>query len=469
MKVTAVIAEYNPFHNGHLYQLDTIRQTLGTDIIIVVMSGDFTQRGIPAIVDKYERCRMALEHGADLVFELPVYFALGSAEYFAQGAVSLIDKLGVVDYLHFGSESGDISLMYEFTSMMLAHESNAYKTALNQYLKQGFSFPAARDNALSELLPDQKVRQLVSAPNNILGMEYIKALIQRNSTVKPITIARKGAGYASDSLMTDGFASANAIRKALFQQSDAGNPAAQDTDLNQLCIKDHVPAPVDTLLNRKKLIFANDFSEILLYKMQNEVFQYKTFHNKMSHDKISHNKMSHDKMSYDKIPYDKLSQAANLKDTFAKYYDIGEQLSHTLYNNLPGYTALETFALLCKTKNLTYTHICRGLMHILLEMTQENADALKHNDYAQYARLLGFTEHGKQLLGSIKANASIPVITKPSSALRQLSDTALMSLQSDIHAADIYDSVRQQKQIRLSDTTTGIVRHNELTCQIIKL
>lgn len=458
MKVTAVIAEYNPFHNGHLYQLDTIRQTLGTDIIIVVMSGDFTQRGIPAIVDKYERCRMALENGADLVFELPVYFALGSAEYFAQGAVSLIDKLGVVDYLHFGSESGSISLLYEFTSMMLAHESDAYKTALNKYLKQGCSFPAARDNALSELLPDQKIRQLVSTPNNILGMEYIKALIQRNSTVKPLTIARKGEGYASDSLMTDSFASANAIRKALFQQSDADNPAAQDTDLNPFCIKDHVPTSVDTLLHRKELICANDFSEILLYKMQNKVFQYK----------VSHNKMSHDKISYDKIPYDKLSQTARLKDTFAKYYDIGEQLSHTLYNNLPRYTTLETFALLCKTKNITYTRICRGLMHILLEMTQENADILKHNDYAQYARLLGFTEHGKQLLGSIKANASIPVITKPSSALRQLSDTALMSLQSDIHAADIYDSVRQQKQIRLSDTTTGIVRHNELTRQIIK-
>lgn len=443
MKVTAVIAEYNPFHNGHLYQLDAIRQTPGTDLIIVVMSGDFMQRGIPAIVDKYERCRMALENGADLVFELPVYFALGSAEYFAQGAVSLIDKLGVVDYLHFGSESGNISLLYEFTSMMLAHESDAYKTALNKYLKQGCSFPAARDNALSELLPDQKIRQLVSTPNNILGMEYIKALIQRNSTVKPMTIARKGEGYASDSLMTDGFASANAIRKALFQQSNTGNPATQDTDLNQFCIKDHVPTSVDTLLHCKELICANDFSEILLYKMQNEVFQYKVSHNK-------------------------LSPAARLKDTFAKYYDIGEQLSHTLYNNLPRYTTLETFALLCKTKNITYTRICRGLMHILLEMTQENANILKHNDYAQYARLLGFTEHGKQLLGSIKANASIPVITKPSSALRQLSDTALMSLQSDIHAADIYDSVQQQKQIRLSDTTTGIVRHNELTRQIIK-
>lgn len=162
-------------------------------------------------------------------------------------------------------------------------------------------------------------------------------------------------------------------------------------------------------------------------------------------------------------------QSASRKNAFAKYYDIGEQLSHTLYNNLPKYTTLEEFAQTCKTRNLTYTRICRGLMHILLDMTQENANVLKHNDYAQYARLLGFTEHGKQLLRTIKANASIPVITKPSSALKQMSGTALMSLQSDIHAADIYDSVRQQKQIRLSDTTTRIVRRNELTSQIIKL
>ena len=179
MNVTAVIAEYNPFHNGHLYQLDTIRQTHDADLIIVVMSGDFTQGGIPAIVDKYERCQMALENGADLVFELPVYFALGSAEYFAQGAVSLIDKLGVVDFLHFGSESGDIDLMYQFTNRMLANESDAYKAALNRYLKRGYSFPAARDRALSELLPadrfptdapvPKKTMQLVSAPNNILG------------------------------------------------------------------------------------------------------------------------------------------------------------------------------------------------------------------------------------------------------------------------------------------------------------
>lgn len=409
MKVAAVIAEYNPFHNGHFYQLNTIRWTLNADIILVVMSGDFMQRGIPAIADKYERCQMALENGADLVFELPVYFALGSAEYFAQGAVSLLDKLGVVDFLHFGSESGDLSLLYEFTNMMLAQESDAYKKALNNYLKRGDSFPAARDNALSELLPSQDIRNLISTPNNILGIEYLKALIQRNSAIKPVTLTRNG----------ERFASAHAIRNALNQESAAP----------PLCVKDHVPASVYTHLQRTDFLCTNDFSEILLYKML---------------------------------------QDFDSKDAFADYYDINKQLSHTLYHNLPRYTTFEDFVLLCKTKNLTYTHICRGLLHILLDMRQEHADLLKHSGCAQYARLLGFTARGKQLLKSIKTNASIPVITKPSHALKQLRGTALLSLQADIHAADIYDGVRQQKQLRWSGQSAKIVRNNELTRQVIK-
>lgn len=453
MKVTAVIAEYNPFHNGHLYQLDTIRQTHDTDFIIIVMSGDFTQRGIPAIVDKYERCQMALENGADLVFELPVYFALGSAEYFAQGAVSLCDKLGVVDFLHFGSESGDISLLYEFTNMMLAHESDVYKAALNKYLKLGYSFPAARDNALTELLPDAEIKQLVSAPNNILGIEYIKALIQRKSSVKPLTFARKGASYASDSLDTDSFASANAIRNALLDHSVSVTDSrfVQKSDLTQnifpeipLCAQKHMPASVCSILHQKQFLCVDDFSELLLYKMLQ------------------------DKMLQEKKLYSEMSICNKPKDAFDKYYDIGTQLSHTLYNNLPKYTTFENFALSCKSKNLTYTRICRGLMHILLDMTQENADALKQDDYAQYARLIGFTEHGRQLLKTIKANSSIPVITKLPDALRQLDGAAQMSLRSDIHAADIYDSVRQQKQIRLSDTPFSGIRHNERTRQLLR-
>ena len=163
MKIAAVIAEYNPFHDGHLYQLRSLRSELCVDYIIVVISGDFTQRGIPAIVDKYSRTRMALENGADLVFELPAYFALGSAAYFAEGAVSLLDKLGVVDVLHFGSECGDIAQLTKY-AQILAYETPDYKRLLNQYLKQGLSYPTAKSKAFQQVLIHEKyLRQSLTA------------------------------------------------------------------------------------------------------------------------------------------------------------------------------------------------------------------------------------------------------------------------------------------------------------------
>ncbi len=420
MKVTAVIAEYNPFHNGHLYQLDTIRHTENADFILVILSGNFMQRGIPAIVNKYERCRMALLHGADLVFELPVYFALGSAEYFAQGAVSLADKLGVIDTLHFGSESGELSQIQQY-AQIIANESEQYKAGLNSYLKQGYSFPAARSNALSKIFPAKDLRNFFSAPNNILGMEYVKALIQRNSAIKPATLMRKGAAYSSISLESDSFISANAIRNALYCQSS--NAAAS-------AIQNHLPANVYDILQNQEHLYAEDFSEILLYKML---------------------------------------QLYGCKNAFADYFDIGEQLSHTLHNNLSRFVSFEDFVLLCKTKNLTHSRICRGLMHILLGLTQEHADTLKQQDYTPYARLLGFTSRGQKLLKSIKANASIPVITKPAHALKQFSGTALATLQSDLFATNIYESVRQQKQRRQLGNTVSLPRQNELTSKLIKV
>lgn len=420
MKVTAVIAEYNPFHNGHLYQLDTIRHTENADFILVILSGNFMQRGIPAIVNKYERCRMALLHGADLVFELPVYFALGSAEYFAQGAVSLADKLGVVDTLHFGSESGDLAQILQYANI-LSNESKTYQTALNVALRQGCSFPAARSRALSALFPNQDIQNFLNAPNNILAAEYAKALIQRKSAIKPVTLARKGTAYNSASLKSDSFISANAIRNAL---------SCQPSSTAASTIENYLPANVYNLLQSEEHLFLNDFSEILLYKML---------------------------------------QLYGCKDAFANFFDIGKQLSHTLHNHLPHFVSFEDFALLCKTKNLTHSRICRGLMHILLGLTQAHADTLKQQDYTPYARLLGFTSHGQKLLKSIKANTSIPIITKPAHALKQLSKTALTTLQSDLFAAEIYESVRQQKQRRQSGTTVNLTRQSELTRGLIKV
>jgi predicted nucleotidyltransferase len=418
MKVAAIIAEYNPFHNGHLYQINTVKEKLGADFCLVVMSGDFMQRGIPALIDKYERCKMALSNGADIVFELPVYFALGSAEYFAKGAVSLIDKLGVVDFVHFGSECGDISAMEKCASI-IADEPEEYKKWLNIYLKEGNSYPAARHHALKKhALEKLGVNESVlSSPNNILGIEYIKALMQRKSNIEPATLTRIGEGYNSGDITDNEFASANGIRNAL----ENGN-----TKLHAL--KSHMPQGAYAVLDDyyckgNSFIYPNDFSQILIYK---------------------------------------LLQAGSDKTAFAGFYDVGEQLSNTIYNHVMDFTNFNEFAIACKSKNLTYTRVCRSLMHILLDMTQNDADILKENDYSRYARLLGFSQKGQTLLKSIKANSSIPIITKPVSALKQLDKIGAMSLSKDIYAANIYESVKQQKSLGNSKIK------NELTQEIIK-
>jgi predicted nucleotidyltransferase len=413
MKVAAIIAEYNPFHNGHLYQINTVKEKLGADFCLVVMSGDFMQRGIPALIDKYERCKMALSNGADIVFELPVYFALGSAEYFAKGAVSLIDKLGVVDFVHFGSECGDISAMEKCASI-IADEPDEYKKWLNIYLKEGNSYPAARQHALEKLGVNESV---LSSPNNILGIEYIKALMQRKSNIAPATLTRIGEGYNSGDITDTEFASANGIRNALENGS---------TKLHAL--KSHMPQGAYAVLDDyyckgNSFIYPNDFSQILIYK---------------------------------------LLQAGNDKTAFAGFYDVGEQLSNTIYNHIMDFTNFNEFALACKSKNLTYTRVCRSLMHILLDMTQKDSDLLKENGYSLYARLLGFSQKGQTLLKSIKANSSIPIITKPVSALKQLDKVSVMSLIKDIYAANIYESIKQQKSLG------NCKIKNELTQKIIK-
>ncbi len=426
MKITAIIAEYNPFHNGHLYQINTVKEQLGADFVIVIMSGDFMQRGIPAIMDKYARCEMALSCGADLVFELPSYFAIGSAEYFAKGAVSLIDKLGMVDFVHFGSECGDISVL-EKCAHIIADESDEYKSALNKYLKSGNSYPASRELAVRELFyKDDTVNtdDIFSSPNNILGLEYIKALIQRKSNVKPVTLSRKGEGYSSENIGVgiDRFVSANAIRTALENGS---------TDLGDL--KGHMPQKSFEILNRYAsgdncFLYLDDFSQVLLYK---------------------------------------LLQVGKDKGSFADFYDVGEQLSNTIYNNMMGFTTFDEFVLECKSKNLTYSRICRSLMHILLDMMQDEADILKENDYSQYARLLGFNANGQTLLKAIKANSSIPIITKPVNALKQLDKLGVMSLSKDIYVSNIYESIKQQKIFNTLPKQPMI--KNELTREIIRL
>jgi predicted nucleotidyltransferase len=269
------------------------------------------------------------------------------------------------------------------------------------------------------------VNDIFSSPNNILGLEYIKALIQRGSSVKPVTLARKGEGYSSEKIETENFASANAIRTAL----ECGGIDSDN-------LKGHMPKKSFEILDRyvgadNCFLYLDDFSQMLVYKLL------------------------------------QVQARENNKACFADFYDVGEQLSNTIYNGVMRFTTFNEFALECKSKNLTYSRICRSLMHILLDMSQDDAEELKANDYSQYARLLGFTANGRLLLKSVKANSSIPIITKPVNALRQLDKLGAMSLSKDIYVANIYESLKQQKMIGTLSKKPMI--KNELTREIIRL
>lgn len=194
IKTAGIIAEYNPFHNGHQYQIEEIRRQTGADFVIAAMSGDFVQRGEPAIFDKYTRTRMALCGGADLVVELPALFATSSAEDFAACGVSLLGSLGT-DFLCFGSESGNLSHLQK-AAEILSEESAIWQPLLQTYLKQGETYPSARSLAVAELTGDPGLSTLLATPNNILAVEYLKALKQQRSSMIPVTIRRRGCGLS---------------------------------------------------------------------------------------------------------------------------------------------------------------------------------------------------------------------------------------------------------------------------------
>ena len=222
MKVVGVIAEYNPFHLGHAFHLAQARRLTGADYVIAAMSGNYVQRGAPAMFDKFTRARAALENGADLVLELPLSTAAGSAEYFASGAVSLLQHTGVVTDLCFGSECGELSLL-EYPAKILADEPFAYRELLKRLLKSGAPYPKARAEALRQY--DSRISaDILKEPNNLLGLEYLKAVRRSGGKIRPHTIRRIGSGYHGQQLHDTHPASAGSIRRALLQSGGHFTP-----------------------------------------------------------------------------------------------------------------------------------------------------------------------------------------------------------------------------------------------------
>lgn len=399
MKVTGIIAEYNPFHMGHLHQINYIKKELDSDYIIIAMSGDFVQRGTPALFPKHLRAEMALRCGADLVLELPVQFSAASAEFFAEGGVSLLDGLGVIDRLCFGSEEGSTKGML-LAADILNQEPKEYQTFLQKYLKKGMSFPAARSLALKDHLsllsketPQLLPEGLLSSPNNILGIEYCRALLKRSSPIKPVTLKRKGGAYHDTAMQQDQAPSASAIRTYLKEQLSFYNNELSPLPL----LESAVPAAALKLfmkaVSENEFLTEDDMDLVLHYVLLKSSY----------HDLLA-------------------------------CTDVSPELARRILNQRNHYRSFSRFAELLKTKELTHTRIQRALLHILLEIT-ENPRELP------YGRVLGFRKEASPLLKSIKSNSSIPLLTKMADAENLLSPEGQAILNKNTEASNIYESL----------------------------
>lgn len=413
MKIVGIVAEYNPFHNGHKYQIDQIRKETEADYIIIAMSGNFLQRGVPALCDKFTRAEMALLCGADLVLEIPTIWATASAEYYAHAGVSLLAATGVVTHLCFGAETHDLGTLLQISSV-LKEEPDVYRTSLANAIRSGNSFPVARKQALCDtlpLFPLEKLDEILDNPNNILALEYLKAL---PDAIEPILIKREGAGYHNTEINTK-FPSASAIRKSIFDSADTNNISFNS-------ISNAMPVESFALLKNayecKQLLTTNDFSESLGYCL--------------------------------------LSQADN---GFASYADCNLDFSNKIRKALNDYIFFEDFIDTLKTKDMTYTRVSRCLLHILLGIKQSDYTLGRAIGFAPYLRILGFQKDSSSLLSEIKQASDAPILSKAADAGTLLDSEAYQFFEKDVFASNLYYQHVARK--------SGAKPKNEYTNQIV--
>lgn len=413
MNVIGIIAEYNPFHNGHAYQIAHVKKNLHADYIVVAASGDYVQRGEPALLDKYTRARMALSSGADLVLELPVLWSTASAELFADAGISLFEKTGCVNGICFGAESGDLALLRRIADV-LADEPAALKASLKRNLKSGNTFPKAREAALLSYFADAADQdgalpvstETLSSPNNILALEYLKSLRRRASSITPYLLKREGAAYHETSILSGASAipaSASAIRHTLF----AGDAGACGNSAAGILLHAMTQEALSILQDYRAdfpLLCADDFSGILGYLL--------------------------------------LSSSAT---QLARTADSSPEFANRMRNQLPYYTSFSSFASRLKSKEMTLTRINRILLHSILGITSSDYACGNALDKIPYLRILGFRKSSAPLLAALKASAAVPLITRPSQAPKLLSPDAMRVFEHDVFAGNLYLQMRNQK------------------------
>lgn len=385
--VLGIIAEYNPFHNGHLYHLLKSKEEANADYVVAVIGGNFTQRGEASIVDKWTKAEMAISNGVDLVIELPTLYSTSSAENFAEGSIKILNSLKIVDTISFGTETEDLNKLNNIANI-LHNEPKEFKAILDEKLKKGISFPKAREEALVNYLNDNSYSNLISSPNNILAIEYLKAIKKYKSKIKPICIKRKDAGHLSLDY-TGEVTSATAIRKL-----------AKNNDFKK-AKKFLTPSSYTILMEEiKKGHFVSDISlleNIMIYNLRN--------------------------MSLEEI--------ANLPD-------VSEGLENLIKKAANSCNTIDEFINIVSSKRYTETRIRRILLYSLLNITKKDMSLSKKT--IPYIRILGFNNNGKKLISEItKANPKLNIIT----SVKKFTDTNTNKnlsnmLNIDINATNIY-------------------------------
>lgn len=396
MNITGIITEYNPFHKGHLYHLNSAIKTTNCDGIVCIMSGNFVQRGGPAIIDKYKRAEIAVLNGVDLVLELPCFYSVSSAEFFAKGSVSILNSIGVVNNIFFGSECGDIEKL-KYIANFLTNEPNEFKAEIKNNLNLGLTYAKAREISLNKFLKDDSLKDILKSSNNILAIEYIKALIKLNSNIVPLTLKREGSNY-NDKNFTSIFASATSIREYLKKNMELDK------------INNYLPI---TTINYLENLKAGNYK----FVFEEDMYKY--------------------------IKYRILSNNIN----FENIQEVKEGLDNKIIKEIYTSNSFDDFILNIKSKRYTYTKISRLLTQIFLSFDTYNyMELLDENNL--YARILAFNENGRKIIKEMKKKSQIPIITKISKG----NNNPLLNL--DINATKTY-SILNSSLDPLSDFLTN--------------
>ncbi|MEA4870750.1 MAG: nucleotidyltransferase family protein [Christensenella sp.] len=389
MRVVGIIAEYNPLHNGHIYHLERARALSGADYCIVVLSGNFVQRGEAACTDKFSRATWALRAGADLVLELPSVYAVAPAERFAAGGVRTLHATGVVSDLAFGCEAPDLQTLYQISDI-IATEPPALQEAIKKHLSLGKSYPRARFDALSEYGVPRSMLAAIAQPNNILAVEYLNAIRQYAPSIEPLPIERVGTGYHSEDIVGD-FASATAIRKAIVEGRNEILATMPNFVGGPLLYDDQFIIPQEAL------------SDVMLYAIR--------------------------RMS----PSD-----------LAALPDVAEGFENVLYRSVRSARTLSEFYELIKTKRYTLARCKRIVACALLGITGEQVRKLSQSREGSYLKVLGFQKKARPLISEIAKRKTAPLILR-NSDLDDCPAFVRQNVETDLLSTDILSFVTTQE------------------------